>query len=136
MTAVRQSWAQAALALIFPEVCQLCEKQRATADAGYVCTECQRNVRFIVPPFCERCGLPFPGELSAPFECSNCRDLELHFSSARSAVSATGVTLDAIHRFKYSRATWFEPFLADLLLRQAVPVLRETKWDFIVPVPL
>jgi len=62
--------------------------------------------------------------------------MKLHFSSARSAVVAKTVVLEAIHRFKYSRALWFENFLADLLLREAVPVLRERHWDFIVPVPL
>ena len=44
--------------------------------------------------------------------------------------------LEAIHRFKYSRAFWFENFLADLLLTEAVPVLRSQKHSFIVPVPL
>jgi competence protein ComFC len=75
--------------------------------------------RFIRPPFCERCGLPFSGDLTAPFECTNCREMELHFSSARSAVVARGVVLEAIHRYKYQRALWFEPFLADLLFREA-----------------
>ena len=41
--------------------------------------------------------------------------MELHFSSARSAVVAKTVVLEAIHRFKYQRALWFENFLADLL---------------------
>jgi ComF family protein len=62
--------------------------------------------------------------------------LELHFTAARSAVVARTVVLEAIHRFKYQRALWFENFLADLFLREAVPVLRGQGWDFIVPVPL
>ena len=62
--------------------------------------------------------------------------MELHFSSARSAVVAKTVVLEAIHRFKYQRALWFENFLADLLVREAAPVLRGQNWDFIVPVPL
>ena len=41
-----------------------------------------------------------------------------------------------IHRYKYSRALWFEPFLADLLIRAAAAELTSTKWDAIVPVPL
>ena len=36
-------------------------------------------------------GLPFEGALTAAFECSNCREMELHFSSARSAVVAKPV---------------------------------------------
>jgi ComF family protein len=136
MTRSNPSWLEATLALVYSTVCQLCGERRARAAEGFVCTDCQRQVRFIVPPFCERCGLPYAGELSTPFTCANCHELELHFSSARSAVSAKGVTLEAIHRFKYQRALWFEPFLADLLLRQALPVLRAGQWDLIVPVPL
>ena len=49
---------------------------------------------------------------------------------------AKSVVLEVIHRFKYQRALWFENFLADLFLREAVPVLRGQGWDFIVPVPL
>jgi ComF family protein len=44
--------------------------------------------------------------------------------------------LEAIHRFKYQRALWFEYFLADLLVREAAPELKSHDWDFIVPVPL
>jgi len=124
------------LGFFYPELCQLCEDERATAKDGFVGAKCWTQVRFIRPPFCERCGLPYPGDLTTTFECANCRELELHFSSARSAVVAKTVVLEAIHRFKYQRALWFENFLADLLLRAAAPVLRGQGWDFIVPVPL
>jgi ComF family protein len=131
-----QDWFKAGLGLAYPEICQLCHGHRATARDGFVCAHCWSHVRFIRPPFCERCGLPFVGDLTTTFECTNCREPELHFSFARSAVVAKSVVLEAIHRFKYSRALWFENFLADLLVREAAPVLREQKWDFIVPVPL
>jgi ComF family protein len=129
-------WFNTGLALVYPEICQLCHRHRATARDGFVCAPCWSHVRFIRPPFCARCGLPFPGDITTSFECTNCRELELHFSFARSAVVARTVVLEAIHRFKYSRALWFENFLADLLVREAAPVLRGQKWDFIVPVPL
>ena len=35
-----------------------------------------------------------------------------------------------------SARLWFENFLADLLVREAAPVLRGQDWDFIAPVPL
>jgi competence protein ComFC len=131
-----QNWLNAGLNLVYPEVCQLCKSEPARARDGFVGSKCWSHVRFIRPPFCERCGLPYPGELTAPFVCTNCHELELHFSSARSAVVARTVVLEAIHRFKYSRALWFEYFLADLLVREAAPALRGQNWDFIVPVPL
>jgi ComF family protein len=131
-----RNWLNVGLGFLYPENCQLCGEQPATAREGYVCRRCWTQVRFIRPPFCERCGLPYPGDLTAPFECANCREMELHFSAARSAVVARGLVREIIHRYKYQRALWFEPFLAGLLIREAKPVLREQHWDFIVPVPL
>ena len=131
-----RDWLNTGLGLFYPNVCQFCGNGRATEREGYVCPECWTQVRFIRPPFCERCGLPFAGDLTTKFECSNCRELELHFSSARSAVVAKTIVLEAIHRFKYSHALWFEHFLADLLVREAAPVLRGQNWDALVPVPL
>jgi ComF family protein len=124
------------LGFFYPEICRICETERATTKNGFVCSRCWQQVRFIRPPFCERCGLPFEGDITTAFECTNCREMELHFSSARSAVVAKTIVLEIIHRFKYQRELWFEPFLADLLLREALPVLRGQKWDFIAPVPL
>ncbi|MEP6663619.1 MAG: ComF family protein, partial [Verrucomicrobiota bacterium] len=114
----------------------VCRQHRSSSAEGYVCPECWLKVQFVTEPFCERCGLPYDGEITGPFECSKCREMELHFRSARSAVIANPFLLEIIHRYKYSHALWFEPFLVDLLLRQAKPVLEKDQWDFIVPVPL
>jgi len=124
------------LTFFYPETCQICKTGRAAAREGFVCADCWSQVRFIKPPFCGRCGLPYAGDFTAPFECANCREMNLRFSFARSAVVAHNVVREAIHRYKYQRALWFEPFLADLLLREALPVLRGQNWDYVVPVPL
>jgi len=129
-------WLNTGLGFFYPEICQLCGSERAAVPDGFVGAHCRRQVRFIKPPFCERCGLPFEGDITTSFECTNCREMELHFRSARSAAVARGVVLEAIHRFKYQRHLWFEPFLAGLLLREAVPALRGQSRDLIVPVPL
>jgi ComF family protein len=93
-------------------------------------------VRFINPPFCERCGLPFEGEITSTFECTNCREMELHFESARSAVPARGPVLDAIHGYKYDGKMWFEEFLAELLIERAMDWCQDESCDALVPVPL
>ena len=129
-------WADAALSFIYPDVCQLCCAHRATRREGYVCTDCRALVRFIEPPFCDRCGLPFEGEITGSFECTNCREMELHFCAARSAVAARGPVLDAIHRYKYDGQLWFEEFLSELFVRGACDWLREEPCDALLPVPL
>lgn len=134
-----KSWLDAALGFFYPNVCQLCGAERATAGEGYVCASCWSQpggIHFIQPPFCERCGLPYEGDITTKFECSNCREMELHFTSARAAVAAQGLVLEVIHRYKYQQALWFEPFLADLFARQAVPQIQSADWDLIVPIPL
>jgi competence protein ComFC len=136
MKAFVQSTLDTTLGLFYPEVCALCQDEPATAQDGFVGAECRQQVRFLRPPFCQRCGLPFEGDITTSFECNNCRGVEFHFSYARAAVVARTVVLEAIHRFKYSRALWFENFLAGLLLAEAAPVLRGQKKSCIVPVPL
>lgn len=136
MNAALSSLWDAALNLIYPPVCQICREERAGRKDGYVGGECWSQVRFVTAPFCERCGLPYPGSIHNEFVCSNCGDVTFHFRFARSAVIANPVILQAIHHYKYNHALCFEPFLADLLARQAVPSLKEERWDMIVPVPL
>ena len=133
---ILRCWLDSGLSFFYPEVCQYCGEERATAKEGFIGRRCWENLRFITPPFCDRCGLPIQGAVSTPFECNNCREMEMHFSWARSAIAARGMALEIIHRYKYQRALWFEPFLGDLLARQAATGLRNEKWDMIVPVPL
>lgn len=121
---------------VYPNCCQLCGEQPARAGEGFVCGNCWGGLRFIQPPFCARCGLPFPGAIEHEFECANCRDLDLRFEFARAAVVAEGVALEVIHRYKYQRALWFEPFLAGLLRRAASQALLSGEWHLLVPVPL
>ena len=81
--AALRSWLNAGLAFVYPEACQLCGECRAKVEEGLVCPRCWAQVRFIKPPYCNRCGLPFDGAITSSFECSNCREMDLHFSSAR-----------------------------------------------------
>ena len=124
------------LGLFYGEVCEACDKQRATAKEGYVCASCRADVKLIEPPFCQRCGSMFPGEITSAFQCGNCRNLELEFSYARAVATADGVLLDILHRYKYENALWVEPFVTKLFVDVAGPKIDDGKWDMIVPVPL
>lgn len=131
-----KSWLDAALAFFYPEVCQVCGSERAGPEEGYVGVECRAKVRSIEPPLCDRCGRPFEGKITTTFDCGFCRDEDFGFVSARSAVVFSDVVLEVIHRYKYQRALWFEPFLSELLLSQAQKTLNPKEWDSLVPVPL
>jgi len=129
-------WVSTGLSFFYPEVCQVCGETRATPAESFFCTTCRVKVRLINRPFCERCGLPYLGAVSHPFECGNCQGLDLQFRYARSAAVAKEGLLEVIHRYKYHRALWFEPYLGELLTAAASPELAAADWDWIVPVPL
>src|SRR5438105_1606134 len=129
-------WLNSGLSFLYPEICQLCGQERAKPEEGFVCGNCQARVQFITRPFCERCGLPVEGQVTGAYECANCQDMKLYFTCARSAVTTRQPQLEAIHKYKYNRALWLEPFLAALLVRAAAPSLEAGKWELIVPVPL
>src|ERR1035437_6674523 len=131
-----KGWLNAGLGLLYPEVCQLCGHTRATPAEGYVCGGCRAKVRFIQRPFCERCGRPFEGDITTQFECANCSEMEWHFQSARSAVAARDPVLEAIHRYKYQRAYWFDPVRRGFPWGAAGRVWGPPPADVIVPVPL
>jgi ComF family protein len=93
-------------------------------------------LRFIEPPYCDRCGLPHEGAITLAYECGQCQQSKPYFSKARSVVIAREPVLDVIHQYKYNRAIWFEDFLAELLAGRSAPQLQAEKWDLIVPIPL
>lgn len=131
-----KTWLDAAFSFLYPEVCQICNQEPATPGNGFVGDSCRKNVTKIVPPFCDRCGLAFEGDITGVFQCSNCRTEDYAFTYARSAAFARTTLLDIIHKYKYNRALWFEPFLGKLFVQAAAPVLLCERWDMIVPVPL
>ena len=129
-------WVNSGLSFFYPELCQTCLQNRATPAEGFVCTDCRGQIRWIRPPFCQCCGLPFEGAITTTFNCGNCRDLEPNFTQARAAVVSSDTVREIIHRYKYQRALWFEPFLAGLLIQAAAPQLAGQGWNRIIPVPL
>src|SRR5688572_17914208 len=75
-----KSWLDAALSFLYPEVCQVCNQEPATPGNGFVGTNCRKNVKFIAPPLCERCGLAFQGDITTAFVCSTCREEDYAFA--------------------------------------------------------
>jgi len=131
-----KEWIQAALSFVYPEWCKLCDGMRAAPGHGFVCERCRGAVRRVQPPWCERCGRPFQGAISGTFVCSQCLDIRPVYTFARAAAVYQDTLLEAIHRYKYNRALYIEPFLAALLTEAARNVVTPAEWDVIVPVPL
>lgn len=124
---------------IYPNVCQFCNERRATAAESYICSNCRDHpdaVRYVEQPMCDKCGLGYQGAITTKFVCANCKDMDLQFFQARAVADFSGLVKEVIHRFKYQRNEWFEPYLAELLIGGASAEIQAAKVNLIVPIPL
>jgi len=126
----------AAADLLYPRNCQCCSQPLAKHEKGVICAACLETVRWIEPPCCSRCALPFAGAVEDAFECGHCRELELHFQRGVAACLARGIVRDAILEFKYHRKLYFGPHLAEWMLTAGRERVDWSRVDAIVPVPL
>jgi len=125
-----------ALDLIYPRNCQFCTEPLCDREPGVICASCLALAKRIESPFCQRCSLPFAGQINDPFECGYCQDIPFHFSRAVAACRAEGVVRDCIHRLKYNRELYYLPHLVDWLIAAGREHIDWTTIDAIVPVPL
>jgi ComF family protein len=80
------------LDVVFPRRCAGC----ARGDWPF-CERCVSALSPLLPPWCARCGLPWPGDRAA---CPGCPPQEL--DGARAAFLYEGPARRAIHRLKFS----------------------------------
>lgn len=84
------------LDLIYPPKCLVC----GDIQEYYLCPKCTARIDYLVPPVCDRCGLPVD-EIS----CRNIHCKTLNFTRARAVAVYDGVIREAIHQLKYSGRT-------------------------------
>ena len=138
-----RGWAVAALDLVFPARCPVCEATLGVGRRDPLCGACWDGIVRIAPPFCSRCGLPFvgphAGDEHAPRDadsgvCAACEVSPPVFDWARAAALYAGPLREAVQRFKFGRRPTLARALAALVVEQcaaAVPI-----GAVLVPVPL
>jgi ComF family protein len=131
-------WALAALDLVFPALCPLCETSLAQGRRDPLCGACWAAIPRIAPPWCERCGLPLglAPSLPPPTTCGACRADPPGWDWARAGAEYLGVVRDAIHAFKFEGRRGMARPLAALVLEQAGVESDSTPGAVLVPVPL
>ena len=132
-----KNWARVIRGLFYPAECAVCRAAMdAAATSSALCPACAAELRPLRRPLCERCSLPFEGAITAEFRCAHCAELRFHFERAVCGCRLSGVARECIHAFKYRRALWLGPELADLMVAAARERVRWADVDMVVPVPL
>ena len=121
-----------ALDLLLPPQCLSCNA--VVDDPGTLCGDCWRRARFIAPPACACCGLPFAEDLGADARCGACHRDPPAFERARAVMVYDTVSRDLILAFKHGDRTDMAPAFGRWLARAGAELLADAA--LVAPVPL
>ena len=139
-----RAWVDAALDLIFPALCPVCDVPLGAGRRDPLCGGCWSGIGRIGPPLCTRCGRPdvpdvgedpAAGDAVAAPECAACALDPPPFHWARAAAVYEGPLREALHALKFRGKVALARPLAVLLLEQCAPA-RPARLDAVIPVPL
>jgi len=86
--------------VLFPADCLVCADALERPLAGPLCTSCIAGFPRIEPPYCPRCGIPYPRGV-APGVCGPCRSPRRRFRRARAALVYGDDVRRALHALKF-----------------------------------
>lgn len=131
-----KSYADSFLELIYPEknTCFICETYDESIGDKYICPDCEKRIKKLVPPLCSKCSKPIDYNSSADL-CRECVATERHFEMAKSPYTYEGLIKKAIYSYKYGNKPYFYKFFGNSLVSY-MKANDYTGFDFIVPVPL
>jgi ComF family protein len=151
-----RTWTLAALDLVYPAWCPVCESRLGPGRRDPLCGGCWRSIVRLAPPTCPDCALPLftpaaghdggapatggpaPVALGPPeaaARCGQCRQAPPPWDWARAAGLYTGTLREALHAFKFAGCRALAAPLGDLLAEQCGAGLAVVL-DVLVPVPL
>jgi ComF family protein len=138
-----RAWLDAALDLVFPALCPVCDAPLGPGRRDPLCGACWTAVRRLEPPLCARCGRPLAPDVpeampdggARPTTCATCAVDPPPFHWARAAAEYAGPLREALHALKYRGKVALARPLSALLLEQCAPA-RPVRLDAVVPVPL
>jgi ComF family protein len=128
-----RAWALAALDLVFPALCPVCDAMLGEGRHDPLCGACWSAIPRLGPPCCRRCGVPLASALVP--ECGGCLADPPAWDWARAAADYGGVVREAIHALKFGGRRSLARPLADVILTQCADALAAGV-SGLVPVPL
>ena len=118
-----------------PPQCPCCERFSEEGRQGF-CSNCLSQIRWIKPPFCSICGIPFISREVETHPCGACVTHRKYFTIARALGAFEGSLQEAIHRWKYEGKTYLTPFFADWMAEGLNRHWEPGSLDLLIPVPL
>jgi len=123
------------LQFLLPPQCHCCEKFLEEGQQG-ICPDCLSKIRWIEPPLCTLCGVPFLSSEVENHPCGACLTRGKYFTMARAVGYYEGPLREAIHRWKYEEKSYLTLFFGEKLAEGFCRYWDPQSFDLIIPVPL
>lgn len=117
--------------LLYPDKCPVCDKALPRINDGF-CPGCKKNMQFLLPPLCEKCGRPAKVGEKICSECSESR----HFFDGGRCVFPYSYIQSSIYRFKYMKRPDYAKAFGKAVTEYAGEWLERLEPDALIPVPL
>ncbi len=117
---------------IFPSVCSNCLSPIETSNN--ICPACWEDIDFIMPPFCEIKGTPFPFDIEQGTISASALKNPPSYDKARGVALYEGTMRELIHKLKYKDRHELTNLFVNWMKRAGSELLSET--DLIIPIPL
>ena len=129
------------LNIIFPPRCVVCSNyitEKKSFNLSWLCEKCIEDIKFISPPFCSICGIPFPkGSRGENHPCGSCIKEPPAFDKAVSVFIYDGSIIKAIYSFKYGNKSYlFRPFGKLIIEKVEKEIHLRENPPLVIPVPL
>lgn len=124
------------LELLYPEknTCFICNIYDESINDKYICADCEKKLKRINPPVCNKCSKPIDYD-SSDCLCPDCNVYDKSFEMSKSLYSYEGIIKDCIYSFKYYNKPYFYKFFGSLVLNFMI-ANDYTNFDYITSVPL
>jgi len=119
----------------FPPQCYCCKTFLPEGQRG-LCSNCLSGIRWIKPPLCTKCGIPFLSQGEKNHLCGSCLDQDRFFTMSRALGYYEGPFREAIHRWKYEGKVYLSPLFGEWMARDFFQYWTIDLFDLVIPVPL
>ncbi len=105
-----------------------------TRKTGYICPQCKKDLPYVKPPFCLRCGKHIEAEDQE--YCSDCKKRPKSFCQGFPVFAYEGKIKDSVLMFKYKNKREFAQYYAGEIITHYGNVLKTLGLDGVIPVPV
>lgn len=125
-------WGRTIVDAVLPPRCLACGEIVGEPDS--LCGPCWSAITFFAPPWCSRCGLPFPHPMGEGAVCAECARERASWDRARAVMRYDKHSRRLVLALKHGDRTHLAKALGGWMRRAGGEILDRA--DFIVPVPL